>query len=126
MMRMVSLNANLHGNDLGAAGEDVAAALKRAGKPPGGVFATVTGQIPLLNDTFFHLLTGLVLAVVVITLMLLAFFQIARIVLVVMSTAPAILLGVLTVLTVTGTTLNIQSFMGAIMSIGVGVANAIL
>ena len=58
--------------------------------------------------------------------MLLAYFQVARIVLIVMSTSPAILLGVLTMLTVTGTTLNVQSFMGCIMSIGVGIANAIL
>jgi multidrug efflux pump subunit AcrB len=66
------------------------------------------------------------LAVVVITLMLLAYFQAARVVLIVMSTTPAILLGVLTMLTLTGTTLNVQSFMGAIMSTGVGIANAIL
>ncbi len=58
--------------------------------------------------------------------MLLAYFQAARVVLIVMSTTPAILLGVLTMLTITGTTLNVQSFMGAIMSIGVGIANAIL
>jgi multidrug efflux pump subunit AcrB len=58
--------------------------------------------------------------------MLLAYFQAPKIVLIVMSTTPAILLGVLTMLTITGTTLNIQSFMGAIMSTGVGIANAIL
>jgi multidrug efflux pump subunit AcrB len=126
MMRMVSLKANLHGNNLGAVGNDVREAIKRAGKAPAGVFANVTGQVPLLDDTFFHLLTGLVLAVVVITLMLLAYFQTATIVLIVMSTTPAIFLGVLTMLKITSTTLNIQSFMGAIMSIGVGVANAIL
>jgi multidrug efflux pump subunit AcrB len=126
MMRMVSLRANLAGNDLGRVGEEVKAAVKRCGKPPAGVFVDVAGQVPLLEDTFFHLLTGLILAVVVITLMLLAYFQAARVVLIVMSTSPAILLGVLTVLTVTGTTLNVQSFMGAIMAIGVGIANAIL
>ena len=126
MMRMVSLTANLAGDDLGAAGKEVRAAVKRAGKPPEGVFVNVTGQVPLLEDTFFHLLSGLVLAVVVITLMLLAYFQEARVVLIVMSTTPAILLGVLTMLTITGTTLNIQSFMGAIMSVGVGIANAIM
>jgi multidrug efflux pump subunit AcrB len=82
--------------------------------------------VPLLEDTFFHLLSGLLLAVVVITLMLLAYFQAPRIVLIVMSTTPAILTGVLTMLTITGTTLNVQSFMGAIMCIGVGIANAIL
>jgi multidrug efflux pump subunit AcrB len=126
MMRMVSLTANFSGNDLAKVGESVKAAVKSAGTPPPGVFADVVGQVPLLQDTFAHLLSGLVLAVVVITMMLLAYFQAARIVLVVMSTTPAILLGVLTMLTITGTTLNVQSFMGAIMSIGVGIANAIL
>lgn len=126
MMRMVSLTANIDGNDLGRAGEAVREAVKRAGKPPPGVFVDVMGQVPLLDDTFFHLLTGLLLAVVVITLMLLAYFQAARVVLIVMSTTPAIFLGVLTMLTVTGTTLNVQSFMGAIMATGVGIANAIL
>lgn len=126
MMRMVSLTANLEGHDLGRVGDEVKEAVKRAGKPPSGVFVNVMGQIPLLEDTFFHLLTGLLLAVVVITLMLLAYFQAARVVLIVMSTTPAIFLGVLTVLTLTGTTLNVQSFMGAIMSVGVGIANAIL
>jgi len=126
MMRMVSLTANLSGNDLGSVGEAVKAAVERAGKPPPGVFVEIKGQVPLLQDTFVHLLSGLALAVVVISMMLLAYFQAARIVLVVMSTAPAILLGVLIMLTITGTTLNVQSFMGAIMSIGVGIANAIL
>lgn len=126
MMRMVSLTANIEGNDLGRAGEAIQEAVRRAGKPPPGVFVNVLGQVPLLEDTFFHLLTGLLLAVVIITLMLLAYFQASRVVLIVMSTSPAILLGVLTMLTVTGTTLNVQSFMGAIMSTGVGIANAIL
>jgi multidrug efflux pump subunit AcrB len=126
MMRMVSLTANLSGEALGKVGEDVKAAVKRVGAPPHGVFVDVIGQVPLLQDTFIHLLSGLVLAVVVISLMLLAYFQAPRVVLIVMSTTPAILLGVLTMLTITGTTLNIQSFMGAIMSTGVGIANAIL
>ena len=126
MMRMVSLRANLAGTHLGGVGDEVKDAVKRCGRPPAGVFVNVVGQVPLLEDTFFHLLTGLLLAVVVITLMLLAYFQAARVVLIVMSTIPAILLGVLTSLTLTNTTLNVQSFMGAIMAIGVGIANAIL
>ena len=59
MMRMVSLTANLHGHDLGRVGDQVKAAVKRAGTPPQSVFVKVTGQVPLLEDTFFHLLTGL-------------------------------------------------------------------
>jgi len=126
MMRMVTLTANISGKDLGSVGEEVKEAVKRAGAPPRGVFVDVKGQVPLLQDTFFHLMSGLVLAIVVITLMLLAYFQAPRVVLIITSSTPAILFGVLTMLTITGTTLNIQSFMGAIMAVGVGISNAIL
>ena len=90
------------------------------------MLAEVKGQVPLLKDTFSHLFIGLALAVVVIYLMLTAYFQSPSLALVVLSTAPAIVTGVLVALFATGTTLNVESFMGAIMSIGVGVSNAIL
>jgi multidrug efflux pump subunit AcrB len=70
--------------------------------------------------------TGLLLALVVIGLLLAANFQSLRLALVVLSTAPAAIAGVAAALALTGTTLNIQSFMGAIMAVGVAVANAIL
>src|SRR5690606_7339059 len=63
---------------------------------------------------------------VVIFLLLMANFQSLKLALAVVSTTPAAIAGVVLVLAATGTTLNIQSFMGAIMSIGVAVANAIL
>jgi multidrug efflux pump subunit AcrB len=66
------------------------------------------------------------MAVAVILLLLTAYFQSVRLSLVVVSTAPAVLGGVVLALVATGTTLNIQSFMGAIMAVGVAVANAIL
>jgi multidrug efflux pump subunit AcrB len=69
---------------------------------------------------------GLLLAVVVIFLLLAANFQSLRLSFLVVSTAPAVIAGVILMLWITGTTLNIQSFMGAIMAIGVAVANAIL
>jgi multidrug efflux pump subunit AcrB len=70
--------------------------------------------------------TGLLLAIVVIFLMLTANFQSLKLSLIVISTVPAVIAGVALALWVTGTTLNIQSFMGAIMAVGVAVANAIL
>ena len=70
--------------------------------------------------------TGLVIAVVVIFLLLMANFQSVRLALAVVSTVPAVLAGVVLMLWLTGTTLNIQSAMGAIMAVGVAVANAIL
>lgn len=126
MMRMVGLTANIYGKDLGTVGDLVKQAVDRAGTPPRGVIPNVKGQIPILKSTFEHLFTGLALAVVVVFLMLTAYFQAPRLVLVVLSTAPAIISGILTMLTITGTTLNVQSFMGSIMAIGVGVSNAIL
>src|SRR4029079_12210370 len=59
-------------------------------------------------------------------LLLAANFQSLRLAFVVVSTVPAVLAGVVLFLRVTGTTLNVESFMGAIMAIGVAVANAIL
>jgi multidrug efflux pump subunit AcrB len=69
---------------------------------------------------------GLLLAVLVIFLLLAAYFQSLRLAVAVLSTAPAVVCGVVLMLLITRTTLNIQSFMGAIMAIGVAVANAIL
>jgi multidrug efflux pump subunit AcrB len=69
---------------------------------------------------------GLGLAVIAILLLLTAYFQSVRLALVALSAVPAVLAGVAIMLWMTGTTLNLQSFMGSIMAIGVAVANAIL
>src|SRR6185503_15897152 len=69
---------------------------------------------------------GLLLALAAIFILLCANFQSVRLALVVLSTTPAIVAGVVAALLVTGATLNVQSFIGAIMALGVGVANAIL
>ena len=86
----------------------------------------VRGQIAPMRETLTNLAVGLVLAILVIFLLLAANFQSMRLSLVVLSTVPAVISGVIIMLLITGTTLNIQSFMGAIMAIGVAVANAIL
>ena len=72
------------------------------------------------------LTAGLLLTVIVILLLLTAYFQSFRLALAVVCTIPAVLAGVVLLLWATRTTLNIQSFMGSIMAIGVAVANAIL
>lgn len=126
MQRTVTLVANYGGLDLGHVGRMVTKALKSAGKPPRGVTTEIRGQVPVLQETLQHLLIGLALAIGVIYLMLTGYFQSPRLALVVLSTAPAILSGVLVALVLSGTTLNVESFMGAIMSMGVGTSNAIL
>jgi multidrug efflux pump subunit AcrB len=124
--RVVSLTANIHGITLGEAAGRLNRALAAAGAPPRGVSLTLRGEIPPLEQTISALRIGLLLAVVVIFLLLLANFQSVRLALAIVLTIPALLCGVLLMLLVTGTTLNIQSFMGAIMAIGIAVANSIL
>ena len=124
--RVLSLTANLHGLTLGEAIPAIQQAIDRAGTPPRGVRVFLRGQVPALQQTISGLRTGLLLAVVVIFLLLAANFQSLRLALAIILTVPAVLCGVLLMLLATGTTLNIQSFMGAIMSIGIAVANSIL
>jgi len=79
-----------------------------------------------MQQMFDGLQTGLLLAVVIIFLVLMANFESVKLALIVVSTVPAVIAGVALSLWLTRTTLNIQSYMGAIMAMGVAVANAIL
>ncbi len=126
MQRTITVTANIAGTDLGTVGRQLAQALKEVGDPPPKVTVTVRGQIVPMQQMLDGLRTGLLLAVVVIFLLLAANFQSLRLSFIVVSTAPAVVAGVVAMLWLTGTTLNLQSFMGAIMAIGVAVANAIL
>ena len=124
--RVVSLTANLHGLTLGQAESRLRPALAAAGAPPRGVTVKMRGEIPALDQTISGLRTGLLLAVLVIFLLLAANFQSMRLALAIILTIPAVLCGVILMLLATHTTLNIQSFIGAIMAIGIAVANSIL
>jgi multidrug efflux pump subunit AcrB len=104
----------------------VTAAVARAGKPPEGAKVEIRGQIPPMNEMSRGLSVGLVISIITVFLLLTANFQSIRLALVAVSSVPAVVAGVLLMLWITGTTLNIQSFIGAIMSIGVAMANAIL
>lgn len=126
MQRVVSLTANFHGKPLGVIARELSAALKGAGDPPRGVTVAIRGQIPRLEETILGLRTGLLLAVAVIFLLLAGSFQSARLALTVLATIPAVICGVVLTLLATGTTLNVESYMGAIMAIGIAVANSIL
>jgi multidrug efflux pump subunit AcrB len=122
----LSISGNVGGNNLGGAAHDIKGAIKDAGDPPRGVSATMRGQVNALSEIFAELSIGLAAAILVILLLLTANFQSFKLALVVVSTTPAVLCGVILMLFTTGTTVNLQSFMGTIMAIGVAVANAIL
>jgi multidrug efflux pump subunit AcrB len=112
--------------DLGTATTDVKAALQSIGELPRGLSIQTVGLSEVLTDMLSSLQTGLLTAVVVIFLMLAANFQSFKVSLVVLSTVPAVMLGSLAMLMLTGSTLNLQSYMGIIMSVGVSIANSVL
>ncbi len=112
--------------DVGTAIKDVKNAIASLGQLPAGVKIMLRGQADLLDQTMSELETGLLIAIVVIFLMLTVNFQSFRLSLTVLSVVPAVIAGAVLMLLATGQTLNIQSYMGTIMAVGVAVANAIL
>ena len=123
---MLSVTANLNHMDLGTATDDVQKAVKSLGKLPKGLTIETKGLSQVLTETLDSLQSGLIVAIVVIFLMLAANFQSFKVSLVVLSTVPAVLMGSMLLLLLTGSTLNLQSYMGMIMSVGVSVSNAVL
>ena len=124
--RFVTVSANIYKKDLGSATAGVQKVLNSLGTPPTGLVAQIKGMSSLLTETLSSLQSGLLAAIVVILLLLAANYQSFGVAISVLSTVPAVLLGSMTVLLITGATLNLQSYMGIIMSIGVSVANALL
>jgi multidrug efflux pump subunit AcrB len=124
--RLITVTANIHDKDLGSASADVNKAIASIGPPPRGLSVNTKGLVKLLTETLDSLQSGLLLAIIVIFLMLTTNFQSFKLSFVILSTVPAVLCGCLISLLITGCTLNLQSYMGIIMSVGVSVANAIL
>ena len=124
--RFVTVSANIYKKDLGSATDAVQKAIKEMGAPPTGLVAEIRGMSSLLTETLNSLQTGLMAAIVVILLLLAANYQSFGLSISVLATVPAVLLGAMLMLLATGATLNLQSYMGIIMSTGVSVANAIL
>jgi multidrug efflux pump subunit AcrB len=124
--RYVTVSANITGKDLGTATQAVQQAIDELGPPPRGLKTELKGSSSLLVETLGSLQNGLLLAIAVIFLLLAANYQSFRLSFVVLVTIPAVIAGALLMLLLTGSTLNLQSYMGMIMSTGVSVANAIL
>lgn len=125
-MGYTTVTANIHKTDLEQASKDVKKAIESLGELPKGVNIEVAGMSPVLHETLDSLSSGLLIAAAVIFLMLAATFQSFRVSLVILTTVPFVIVGSLALLKLTGSTLNLQSYMGLIMSVGVSIANAVL
>ncbi|MEJ5145328.1 efflux RND transporter permease subunit [Sphingobacterium sp. MYb388] len=123
---MLTVTANIHNKDLGTASKAVQKAIAEIGELPRGLDVQTIGLSQTLDDTMGSLENGLMVAIVVIFLMLAANFQSFKVSFIVLATVPAVLVGSLGLLMLTGSTLNLQSYMGMIMSVGVSISNAVL
>src|SRR5260370_7603250 len=126
MQAAVSTTANVEGEDLGRAARQIEQAIAAAGQPPKGVRVETRGQVTPMDQMFTSLGIGLGIAVVVILVLLTAYFQSPRLALASVASVPGVLCGVVTMLLVTGTTLNIESFMGAFMCIAVSRSTSLI
>ena len=124
--RFITVTANIDKKDLGNAVDAVNRSIRQLGILPNGVKVYQRGQSDVLSDTKIELSTGLLLAILVIGLMLAAYYQSFTLSLAVLCVLPGVLAGSLFLLWLTGNTLNIQSFMGCIMAVGVASSNSIL
>lgn len=124
--RYLTLTANVEGEDMGRAARQVQEAIDRVGAPPRGVSVTPMGQLDAMSAMFKALGIGLGVAVFVIFVLLTAYFESPRLALVSVGAVPGVLAGIATILYFTNTGLNIESFMGSIMCLGVSVSNSVM
>jgi multidrug efflux pump subunit AcrB len=119
--------ASAEGRDLGSISTEInkiVAELQKQLTPGNSI--QVMGQIQSMNDSFRNLAVGLLFAAVFVYLLMVVNYQNFGDPFVVILALPATFCGILTMLFVTGTTLNVPSLMGAIMAVGVASANSIL
>lgn len=126
VQRVLNLTGNVEGRDLGGVVGDINTAIKSLGELPPGMRITVRGQGEVMNESFQKLGIGLILAMVLVYLLMVLLFQSWLDPFIVMVAVPGALVGILWMLVLTGTTINVESFMGSIMAVGIAASNAIL
>jgi multidrug efflux pump subunit AcrB len=123
VQRVMDVNAGVSGRDLGSVTNAVQREIDNLGKLPPGTQITIRGQSQAMKQSFTTLELGILLAILLVYLLMAANFQSWLEPLIIMMAVPGALAGVLWMLVITGTTINVESLMGAIMAIGVAVAN---
>ena len=124
--RIVDVDADVQGRDLGSVARDIQHAIDALSPLPPNVKVRLRGQSESMFDAFRTLGLGLLLSAVFVYLLMVVLFQSWADPFIVMTALPGALSGVALALLVTRTTLNVESFMGAIMAVGVAVSNSIL
>jgi len=127
VQRVVDVNANIDSRDLGSVAAEIKKVIAEEQKNlPSTVKIFLRGQNEVMETSFRNLGFGLILAIVLVYAVLVVLFQSWVDPFIIMMAVPGALIGILWTLTVTGTTINVASLMGAIMSVGIAVSNSIL
>jgi multidrug efflux pump subunit AcrB len=111
--------------DLGKLANSIDSAITST-KMPDGVRVTLRGMVQGMRASFKSFSIGLILAVVLLYLILVAQFQSFIDPFIILAAVPPGITGVIVILLLTGTTLNVMSLMGVVMLVGISVSNSIL
>ena len=127
IQRVIDVAANVEGRDLGSTAAEIKAAIAQVQKElPSTSKIYLRGQNEVMENSFRMLGLGLVLAVILVYAVLVVLFQSWLDPFIIMMAVPGALIGIIWMLAVSGTTINVVSLMGAIMTIGISVSNSIL
>ena len=127
VQRVVDVAANIDGRDLGSTAAEIKKIIAEVQKDlPSTVKIFLRGQNEVMETSFRNLGLGLILAIILVYAVLVVLFQSWVDPFIIMMAVPGALIGILWTLAMTGTTINVASLMGAIMSVGIAVSNSIL
>ena len=129
VQRVLDIAANVDGRDLGGVVSDIKRkidAMTAEKDFPPTAKIIIRGQYQVMNSSFESLIGGLLLAIVLVYALLVVLFQSWVDPFIIMMAVPGALIGILWMLALSGTTINVMSLMGAIMAVGIGVSNSIL
>jgi multidrug efflux pump subunit AcrB len=122
--RTIEVLANVEGRDLGSVVADAREALNSMGAAPKGMTIKLRGQNEVMEESFTKLGLGMILAAALVYLLMVTLFQSWIDPVIIMVAVPGSLCGVLWMLALTGSTINVESLMGTIMAIGIAVSNS--
>lgn len=126
LARVVSIMVNTENRDIGSVARDIERRVPELQTPPSGMRLSLMGEYSRMRESFGNLGFGLLMAAVLVYLLLVALFRSFLSPFIIMFAIPLGLIGVLGVLYLTKTTLNVQSSMGVIFMVGIVVANGVL
>jgi len=123
VQRVVDVDCGVEGADLGSVTSAVQKKINALTNLPPGTRISIQGESDAMRQSFSSMGSGLILAIILVYLLMATNFQSWVDPMIIMMAVPGALAGVLWMLVITRTTLNVESMMGAIMAVGVGVAN---